>query len=390
MAIAEGLRSNQHAAAATGDAAIRLAVRHLHKTFHTQRGQTTAVDDVSLDVRPGEILVLLGPSGCGKTTLLRCVAGLEHPDSGSILVHGKTVYSSTAKVSLPPEERLLSMVFQSYALWPHMTVFNNVAYPLENMGVRGALARERAEAVLRIVGLEAYGSAYPGQLSGGQQQRVALARAMVTNEGLILFDEPLSNLDAKVRERLRLELLKLHREIGFSALYVTHDQTEAAALGTRVAVMDAGRIVQIGTPTEVYYTPSSRYVAQFVGSANELEGTVARRDIEHVLVDTVIGPMLAVAAQPSDVSVGQRVVVLFRPEHFHFESNDTEADANTNTNTFDCEVERSIFLGGHLEYIVTTRGTTLVLKTMEGELLPAGHALRFRVDPVRVRVFAAD
>jgi iron(III) transport system ATP-binding protein len=388
MAIAEGLRPNQHAAAATGDAAIRLAVRQLHKTFHTQRGQTTAVDDVSLDVRPGEILVLLGPSGCGKTTLLRCVAGLEHPDSGSILVHGKTVYSSTAKVSLPPEQRLLSMVFQSYALWPHMTVFNNVAYPLENMGVRGALARERAEAVLRIVGLEAYGSAYPGQLSGGQQQRVALARAMVTNEGLILFDEPLSNLDAKVRERLRLELLKLHREIGFSALYVTHDQTEAAALGTRVAVMDAGRIVQIGTPTEVYYTPSSRYVAQFVGSANELEGTVARRDAEHVLVDTAIGPMLALAGQPSDVSVGQRVVVLFRPEHFHFESNDTEANAKTNT--FDCEVERSIFLGGHLEYIVTTRGTTLVLKTMEGELLPAGQVLRLRVDPVRVRVFAAD
>jgi iron(III) transport system ATP-binding protein len=388
MAIAEGLRPNQHAAAATGDAAIRLAVRQLHKTFHTQRGQTTAVDDVSLDVRPGEILVLLGPSGCGKTTLLRCVAGLEHPDSGSILVHGKTVYSSTAKVSLPPEQRLLSMVFQSYALWPHMTVFDNVAYPLENMGVRGVLARERAEAVLRIVGLEAYGSAYPGQLSGGQQQRVALARAMVTNEGLILFDEPLSNLDAKVRERLRLELLKLHREIGFSALYVTHDQTEAAALGTRVAVMDAGRIVQIGTPTEVYYTPSSRYVAQFVGSATELEGTVARRDAEHVLVDTAIGPMLAVAAQPSEVSVGQAVVVLFRPEHFHFESNETEIDANSNT--FDCLVERSIFLGGHLEYIVTTRGTTLVLKTMEGELLPVGHALRFRVDPTRVRVFAAD
>jgi iron(III) transport system ATP-binding protein len=296
------------------------------------------------------------------------------------------VYSSVRRIALPPEERRLSMVFQSYALWPHMTVFDNVVYPLKNARVRSREARERTEAVLRTVGLEAYASAYPGQLSGGQQQRIALARAIVSNEGLILFDEPLSNLDAKVRERLRLELLNLHRSIGFSALYVTHDQTEAAALGDRVAVMNAGEIVQVGTPIDIYYAPNSRFVAQFVGSANELEGTVTARDGQHIRVATPVGPLLAGTSQQPEVSVGQRVIVLFRPEHCRPSLQDIASGGNT----VRCQVQHSVFLGGHVEYLVRAGGTPLLLKTMEGELLPSGTPLTIQLDPARVRLFVAD
>ncbi|MDE3078339.1 MAG: ABC transporter ATP-binding protein, partial [Chloroflexota bacterium] len=240
-----------------GGREARVAVRNLTKVYHTRRGPVLALDNVSLEIAAGEILVLLGPSGCGKTTLLRCIAGLERPDSGELYVQGRPVFSSSTHVWLPPERRQLSMVFQSYALWPHMTVFENVAYPLRNVKVPAAEVRERTEAVLGVVGLGAYAPAYPGQLSGGQQQRVALARAIVANEGVVLFDEPLSNLDAKVRERLRVDLLALQRDIGFSALYVTHDQTEATALGDRIAVMSTGRMAQSGTPVEIYDRPSS-------------------------------------------------------------------------------------------------------------------------------------
>ncbi|HEX6511766.1 MAG TPA: ABC transporter ATP-binding protein, partial [Chloroflexota bacterium] len=247
----------------------RVLVSHVSKTYRTRQREVVALADVSLAVADGEILVLLGPSGCGKTSLLRCIAGLERPDQGEIFIHGKAVFASSSGLALPPEDRHLSMVFQSYALWPHMSVFENVAYPLRNLKLKDAEVRERTTAVLGVVGLADYAAAYPGQLSGGQQQRVALARAVVANEGVVLFDEPLSNLDAKVRDRLRVELLALHRDIGFSALYVTHDQTEATALGDRIAVMDVGTVAQVGTPPEIYRQPNSRYVAQFIGSANE-------------------------------------------------------------------------------------------------------------------------
>jgi iron(III) transport system ATP-binding protein len=196
--------------------------------FRTKRGEHVALDNVSIDIGAGEFVVLLGPSGCGKTTLLRCIAGLERPDSGEILIDGKVVFSSAKGIELPPEKRNLGMVFQSYALWPHMAVFKNVAYPLRS-GRRAGVeeVQQRVTEALTRVGLESYAMSYPGQLSGGQQQRVARARAIVATPGLVLFDEPLSNLDAKVRERLRVELLALQRGIGFASLYVTHDQIEA-------------------------------------------------------------------------------------------------------------------------------------------------------------------
>jgi iron(III) transport system ATP-binding protein len=368
---------------ATSSAApARVVVRNLSKTYRTRRGDVPALRNVSVELGDGEILVLLGPSGCGKTTLLRCVAGLEQPDEGEIIVHGKTVFSSSRGISLPPEQRLLSMVFQSYALWPHMTVFENVAYPLRNQKVREPEVRERGEMVLRLVGLQDYSATYPGQLSGGQQQRVALARAVVPNDGLVLFDEPLSNLDAKLRERMRIELLSLHREIHFSALYVTHDQTEATALGDRIAVMDTGVVAQIGSPAEIYHEPNSRYVAEFVGSANELSGRVVEREGDFWRVDSPIGELLGRSGGDA-LSVGDEVAVLFRPEHCRL------ADAATATNATTARVVQSMFLGSYVEYVVQAGTCTLVLRSLEGQPLPPDSDVRVSIDPERVRLFRA-
>ena len=214
-------------------AAPTVEVRGLSRTFRSHRAAVVAVDNLSLEVRQGEMLVLLGPSGCGKTTLLRSIAGLETPDSGEIAVNGRLVYSSSKRVLVPPERRGASMVFQSYALWPHMTVGDNVAYALRSQRVEKSEIAGRTASALDTVGCLPFKERFPHQLSGGQQQRVALARAIASHHGVILFDEPLSNVDAKVRERLRIELLELQRRIGFSAVYVTHDQTEAMVIASR-------------------------------------------------------------------------------------------------------------------------------------------------------------
>jgi iron(III) transport system ATP-binding protein len=357
----------------------RVAVSGLTKVFRGRRGELTALDDVSLEVSAGEILVLLGPSGCGKTTLLRCIAGLERPDTGEISVHGATVFSSRTGAWVPPERRGLSMVFQSYALWPHMTVFDNVAYPLKNVSTPHTEVIERTEAVLELVGLGSAAAAYPGQLSGGQQQRVALARAIVTNDGVILFDEPLSNLDVKVRERLRLELLGLHEQIGFTAVYVTHDQVEAAAMADRIAVMDVGTIAQLGAPGEVYHRPSSRYVADFVGSANELTGRVVAQDGGFNRVSTPLGELLARSEMP--LMPGQEVTLLFRPEHCQLVTNGSVGGPNQVA----CRVERSVFLGSQTEHLLKASNVTLVVRTLAVEA--PGPDVTVRIDPEYTRAF---
>ena len=268
------------------------------KEFVDDRGsRVTAVDDVSLTVSPGELLVLLGPSGCGKTTLLRCLAGLENPDSGRIDIKGRTVFSDRARV--PSGERRVGMVFQSYALWPHMTVEQNVGYPLRNLPrgrrlSRSAVAARVAE-LLELMGLQEQARRRPGQLSGGQQQRVALARAIAAGNDVVLFDEPLSNIDAKVREALRLELRRMQRELGFTAVYVTHDQTEALELADRIAVMRDGKVVQLGTGREIYRDPSSRFVAEFVGTSNLLPVTGRAADGS---VLTPVGPIAVSGSGP--------------------------------------------------------------------------------------------
>ena len=250
-----------------------VSVRELAKVFRREDGShARAIDGVSLDVAPGEFVVLLGPSGCGKTTLLRSIAGLEQPDAGTIAIRGNTVFDADAGIDMPPERRRLSMIFQSYALWPHMTAFQNVAYPLQNRRLKRREIAERVGRVFELVGIPELQRSYPGQMSGGQQQRVALARALAGDADLILFDEPLSNVDAKVREQLRVELLSMQRELGFAAIYVTHDQAEAMELAHTVAVMREGQVAQSGPPQEIYLEPASRYVADFVGSSNELRG----------------------------------------------------------------------------------------------------------------------
>lgn len=359
---------------------MSLSVRQLTKTYHTRRGDTLALDDVSLEVGDSEIVVLLGPSGCGKTTLLRCVAGLETPDSGEITVQNRKVFSSFSHTNLPPEQRGLSMVFQSYALWPHMTVSQNVAYPLENVGVQRREIAERVNAVLGVVGLGTLGAAYPGQLSGGQQQRVALARAIVSNEGVILFDEPLSNLDAKVRERIRIELLALHRDIRFSALYVTHDQTEATALADRLAVMQTGEIAQSGTPTEIYYAPTSRYVAGFIGSANEVEGTIAQATGDGVYcVDTPVGSLTGHAVGSEQLPPGSRVYVLFRPEQCGV--------GDHGPNRLLGQVEQSMFMGSYMEYLVRVGHVPVVVRAMGGQVRPPGAQITISIEPEHLRLF---
>ncbi|MEM4382263.1 MAG: ABC transporter ATP-binding protein [Candidatus Caldarchaeum sp.] len=252
-----------------------LSVDNLVKKF----GRVNAVDGVSVEVESGECLALLGPSGCGKTTTLRCVAGLEKADEGEIRIGNQVVFSRD--VFLPPEKRGVGMVFQSYALWPHMTVFDNVAYPLKIRKYPKQEIRSKVSHALGLVGLAGFENRYPSQLSGGQQQRVALARAIVYEPRLVLLDEPLSNLDAKLREKMRGELKRLLRKIGLTSLYVTHDQEEAFVIADKVAVMNAGKIIQVGKPIEIYEKPSNSFVADFIGRANLVEARVVERSNNH-------------------------------------------------------------------------------------------------------------
>ena len=246
-----------------------LHISRLGKWF-SGRDKVRAVDDVTLDVQAGELLVLLGPSGCGKTTLLRCVAGLEDAQQGAISLGEQKVFDAAIKLNLPAHKRDIGMVFQNYSLWPHMTVHANVAYPLRARGFAAADRERRVPEVLRVVQCEHLALRLPSTLSGGQQQRIALARALASGPAIMLLDEPLSNLDALLREELRSQLRAIHRRLGFTGIYVTHDQTEAFTIGTQVAVMNAGRIEQLGSADDVYNRPATEYIARFLGIANSL------------------------------------------------------------------------------------------------------------------------
>lgn len=253
--------------------ASQYKIEGLRKTFGRGEGAFTAINGIDIDIQPGELLVLLGPSGCGKTTTLRCLAGLETGDEGRLSFGDHVVYDSARKVNVPPERRNVGMVFQSYALWPHKTVRENIAYPLKVRGMKSALKENWVERAAELVDCSELLARYPGQLSGGQQQRVALARGIVAQPDLVLFDEPLSNLDALLRTRVRNDLHELHQRLGYTSVYVTHDQSEAFALGDRLAVMRAGNIDQIGTAAEVYERPSTDYTANFVGMGNLIDFT---------------------------------------------------------------------------------------------------------------------
>jgi iron(III) transport system ATP-binding protein len=332
-----------------------LSVRNLVKTFNSHRGDRAgrvfAVNDVSFDVEEGELFTLLGPSGCGKTTTLRSIAGLEMPDSGDIAVAGRLLFSADKKVRVSANERGLGMVFQSYAIWPHMNVYKNVAFPLEVLPRRSrpprAALRERVERALAMVQLDHLAGRQATDLSGGQQQRLALARALVLEPPLMLLDEPLSNLDAKLREDMRLELKRLQRELGITGVYVTHDQVEALAMSNRVAVMRDGEIQQVGKPRDVYEQPSSRFVADFIGTSNFIDGVVEAKEGDVYVVRSPDGELRV--RSESRYAVGDSVVVAARPEHIAL-----AAGLNgTGPNRWSGKVMVRSFLGESVDHVVS-------------------------------------
>lgn len=360
---------------------LRVKVSSVSKRFGTKRGEVLALDNVSLEVAENERVVLLGPSGCGKTTLLRCIAGLEVPDDGEIEIGGEIVFSARKGISIPPEKRDLSMMFQSYALWPHMSVARNISFPLQSLGITKKAIAERVEAALSMVACDGLGGRFPAQLSGGQQQRVALARAIVANDSVILFDEPLSNVDAKVREQLRVELVALQRQLGFSALYVTHDQSEAAAMADRIAVFENGRLAQVGAPREIYQSPNNAYVASFMGFTNQITGRVIELQGDRCVVQTEIGPICGHNRDSLDLMMPARLFI--RPEHIGI----ARPDVLDKVNHPEAVVEAEMFLGHSAEYAVTAGKCRLVLRTNSSEIFPAGADVRLNFDADHVQVY---
>ena len=328
----------------------RIQISNVTKRYRRAGGAVIVpVDNISLTVAQNELVVLLGPSGCGKTTLLRCVAGLETPDEGEIVIDGRVVFSSAKGIFVPPDQRRLSMIFQSYALWPHMTVAQNVGYPLEGHKLAAAEIARRVSQALELVGVGGLEQQFPGRISGGQQQRVALARALVSNSSVVLFDEPLSNVDAQVRNQLRFELKRMQRQIGFSGLYVTHDQAEAMELGHRVAVLQSGRIAALDTPRRVYEEPTNHYVANFVGVSNFLDGHVRSVNEGRTVVETRFGPFETGTLEQS-CAPGAAVQLVLRPEKI---SLDAAAPAGDARNTVPVRVEAQLFSGAYTEYVVS-------------------------------------
>jgi iron(III) transport system ATP-binding protein len=344
---------------------------HLSKTFEAE----AAVRDLNLSVAQGEFVTLLGPSGCGKTTTLRCIAGLERPDAGEIRIGGEVVACAARGICLYPEQRNIGMVFQSYAVWPHMTVFDNVAYGLRVRRAPNSVVRQRTYKALELVGLGHLAERYATKLSGGQRQRVALARAIVYEPKVVLFDEPLSNLDAKLREQMRIELVRLQQEVGITSIYVTHDQTEALVMSDRVLVMDKGVVQQIGEPYAIYARPANTFVANFIGVANLMEGVLLGRSGKFCDLEIPLGEGLAPAriqAAGGDGALsGQRLFLSVRPEDISLHLQQPSGGANGNV--FEGEVIDTIYLGNFLECRVRVGCHELSIQIDHYEQLATGQ-----------------
>jgi iron(III) transport system ATP-binding protein len=336
-----------------------ISIKGLKKTFPAHGGgTTTAVDSVQLQIEPGELFFLLGPSGCGKTTLLRMIAGFIEPTSGTLLFNGKDVTFAA------PNDRNTGMVFQSYALWPHMTVAGNVAFGLEIRKIKDPEKSRRVNEALAAVRMEQYAQRRPNQLSGGQQQRVALARALVIRPDVLLLDEPLSNLDAKLRIELRSEIRRICKESGITTIYVTHDQKEALSMADRIAIMESGRVVQIGGPAELYRKPANRFVAEFLGETNLIPATVAGTAGSQIELKTGAGTLHALtaagssgtgmspasAASPSSPAAGTQVLLSIRPESLRLAPIGAP-------NSLPATLVDSMYLGEMVQHTVELSGT---------------------------------
>jgi iron(III) transport system ATP-binding protein len=348
----------------------KIRIHNLAKRY----GKFVAADAVRFAVGDNEFFSLLGPSGCGKSTVLRCVAGLEEPTEGEIYI-GETCVNSTAKgINIPTELRPIGMVFQNYAVWPHMTVHDNVAYPLKLKRLAKQVIETKLKDALHTVGLEKLADRYPSQLSGGEQQRVALARALIKEPEVLLLDEPLSNLDAKLREQMRFELKDLQRRTGIPILYVTHDQTEALAMSDRLAVMNAGRIVQVGAPAEIYTRPADRFVADFIGLMNFVPARVVSRKGEEAVVEFLGSYRLNVI---DGSGVSGECVVAVRPEDISLSL----------TGTIPCRVEVSSYSGHLIDYKVRADGAELRVQTSKTAIYKEGAELGLTIE--RAMLFAA-
>ena len=323
-----------------------LKLENLTKVFPPQGSggvEVTAVNCANLDIEKGELITLLGPSGCGKTTTLRMIAGFEFPTIGKIILDEKEINA------LPPHKREMSMVFQSYAIFPHLNVSENIAYGLNVQHLSKAVIKERVERVLDLVHLEGYGDRAPTQLSGGQQQRVALARALVMEPKVLLMDEPLSNLDAKLREEMRFEIRRIQKELNITSVYVTHDQIEAMTLSDRIVIMNQGIIEQIGTPVEIYRYPNSKFVADFIGRANFVQGKVLEKKESGLTVD-VLGKSLALTDIKRDFKPGDAVTLIVRPEMMRIKKKGE---------LFQGTIRKAVYLGDVIEYDVDVNGQIL-------------------------------
>jgi spermidine/putrescine transport system ATP-binding protein len=372
-------------------------VRSLVKEFVDRHGQVVrAVDDVSLTIREGEFFALLGPSGCGKTTTLRAIAGFEAPTSGEVLLRGRSVQG------VPPFHRPVNTVFQDYALFPHMSVRQNVMFGLRMARVAPAEARRRADEALALVHLPAIGERRPGQLSGGQKQRVALARALVNRPAVLLLDEPLGALDLKLRKAMQVELKGLQQQVGITFVYVTHDQEEALTMADRIAVMSAGRALQVGTPDEVYERPASRFVADFIGETNFIDGVLEGREGPLGVVRLADGRVLRAPLRDPGAAVGGAVVVAVRPEKIGVRSRDAgdridgdddvgsarprsrPADAQGGWTSIDAKIEDAHYLGTDTRYRLLLAGGTRLVARVQNQhvgfdgMLSRGHAVEVR------------
>jgi len=334
-------------------------------------GDVIAVNHVNLDIKDGEFMTLLGPSGCGKTTTLRMIAGLEEPTDGEIYIGDKVVSSPSKGIFIPPEQRNIGMVFQNYAVWPHMTVFDNVAYPLKIRKVPKEDIKRKVMTALEMVRLKGFENRYPHQLSGGQQQRVALARALVMEPEVMLLDEPLSNLDAKLREEMRFEIKELQRKLGVTIVYVTHDQAEAMAMSDRIAVMESGVVHQVGSPWEIYKRPADAFVAGFIGLANFLKFDDVKIEDDRAEVTLFGGRVKVVCAPP--LKKGGELVFVVRPSEIDLLDKPED-------NTVPGKILRATFLGDIVDYLVDVEGEKIRVQTKATVLRKEGALVYLRIN----------
>ena len=356
-----------------------LRVEGLYTEYPNERGEIVkAAQDVTFNVPEGKLFTLLGPSGCGKTTTLRSIAGLERPRVGEIAVKDRLVYSASKGVFLPPNRRGFGMVFQSYAIWPHMTVYQNAAFPLEvgDKKYSRQQVRDKVMGVLAATQLDKFAEREATKLSGGQQQRLALARALVMEPQLLLLDEPLSNLDAKLREKMRFELKRLQRELRITTIYVTHDQSEALALSHEIAVMNEGRIQQIGSPREIYERPLNSFVADFVGSTNFIDGSVLGPDggEGRYRVRTEIGDLTVLATEP--LRAEDKVLLSVRPEDV-----DLQESKPDGLNVREGRVDQKVFLGECVDFQVKLGERTLLSRRHPSLRTPIGNSIFVNFHP---------